>query len=193
MSNERINFYYDPAREGYNTAIWKTLAGTPTSTGTALRFNEAKAIGYGDLFKADVTFGVNVPVKPTAGDIRYWGLEQTIEGSKIIFKIIDDVFSCECVFNGITSNTEVVWDDTNWTGANVEFTIKWTGFTVIFLINGVQVASAGGYTGISGYSGVSGRSDDSIPHVALSEVINNENFDDMDVSYIETQNVQGYI
>ena len=67
------------------------------------------------------------------------------------------------------------------------------GFSIQFLVNGVQVASVGGYTGMSGYSGVSGRSDDSIPHVALSPSISNSNNDSMDVSYIEVQNVQGYI
>ena len=66
MSNERINFYYDPARQGYDTALWKTITGAPTSTGTALRFNAAKAIGYADLFKADVTIAANIPVVPQA-------------------------------------------------------------------------------------------------------------------------------
>lgn len=193
MSNERISFYYDPAREGYNTSLWKTVAGTPSSIGTALRFNESKAIGYADLFKAEVTFAVNVPVKPTAGDVRSWGLEQITDNAFIKFDITDTVFSCQCNYNGINSKSVVVWDDANWTATKVEFTIKWTGFTVEFLINGVNVASTGGYTGLSGWSGISGRTDDSIPHTSLSLFIDNENFDNMDVSYVEANNVQGYI
>jgi len=192
MSNERINFYYDAERQGYDELLWNTVTGTPGSTGTALRFNASKAIGYGDLFKTDVTFGVIVPTAPTAGDVRKWGLEQITIGASIFFQIIDDVFSCNCTYNGVTSNTVVDWN-TDWTATDTKFTIKWTGFTVEFLINGVHVASAGGYTGISGYSGVSGRSDESIPKVALSTSIDNENSDDLDVSYIETQNTQGYI
>ncbi len=31
MSTTRSSFYYDPVRQGYDTALWKTLSGTVVS------------------------------------------------------------------------------------------------------------------------------------------------------------------
>lgn len=307
MSNERINFYYDPARQGYDTALWKTITGAPASTGTALRFTSAKAIGYADLFKSDVTFAAITPTVPnafltgdtgataviatwnavldgefaitvdgvtrnilgldfslaadmdavaaiiqvglraatgkletvvwstdhfvitsisaitvtsaialgggtdisgagaadfmdadvgngvvTAASDREFGLEQITAAARIFFKIKSGVFSCESLFNGKSSSTVVAWNSA-WTAAKTLFTIKWTGFSIEFLINGVVVATVGGYTGMSGFSGVSGRSDDAIPNIALSTFVDNNSADNFDISYLEVQNTQGYM
>lgn len=306
MSNERISFYYDPARQGYDTALWKTITGAPASTGTALRFTSAKAIGYADLFKSDVTFAAIIPTVPnafltcgagataliatwnavadgefritvdgtqvdvtglvftTAADMaavaaiiqvglraatggletvvwstdhfiitavasitallavggagtdisgaggtafmdgdapngvittasdREFGLEQITAAARIFFKIKSGVFSCESLFNGKSSSTVVAWNS-DWTAVKTLFTIRWTGFSIEFLVNGVVKATVGGYTGISGFSGVSGRSDDSIPNVALSMFIDNNSADNFDIPFIEAQNVQNYI
>ncbi len=51
--DERINFYYDPSRQGYDTTLWKTVTGTPTVASNKIRLNTAEILGYGDLFKAE--------------------------------------------------------------------------------------------------------------------------------------------
>lgn len=305
MSNERISFYYDPARQGYDTSLWASITGTPTSTGTALRFNAAKAIGYADLFKAETTMAVIVPVTPVAyltgdtgataliatwnavldgefaitinGDAhdiigldfsgaadmdavaaiiqaairvatgrletcvwstdhfiittvssttsaitetsavaggagtdisgaggtdfmdadagngvvtaatgdREWGFEQITLGDKITFKINSGALSCESVSRGTTSSTVIPWNPA-WTATQTIFTIKWTGFSAQFLINGVEQLFL---TDIDTLS----IPTVTIPKVALSQMIRNSTADNMDVSYIETQNVQNYI
>jgi len=305
MSNERISFYYDPARQGYDTALWKTITGTPASTGTAIRFFTAKAIGYADLFKAETSFAITIPVTPVAyltGDTgatsvvatwnavtdgefaisingvaknitglnfsaattmegvaaiiqtgirtatgrletctwstdhfiittvssvlseitetsavvagagtdisgagatdfmdadalngvvtaaagdREFGYEQITQGDKLTFKIATGALSCECVSKGVTSSTVIPWNS-DWTNTITVFTIKWTGFSAEFLINGVQQAFLTDTTVLSVPTV-------NIPKVALSQTIRNTTTDNMDVSYIETQNVQNYI
>ena len=41
MANERINFYYDPKRQGYDTTLLKTLGGIPSSVGDVITLNKA--------------------------------------------------------------------------------------------------------------------------------------------------------
>ena len=66
MANDRINFYYDPAREGYDTTLWKTITGIPSVAGSVLRLSAATIIGYADLFKAETTYEISVPTIPQA-------------------------------------------------------------------------------------------------------------------------------
>jgi len=177
MSNERINFYYDPTRQGYDTQLWKTVTGTPTVVSDVIRFNQAESVGYGDIFKGNIKMSVIVPVEPTTADVRSFGFKQIANNSYALFKIVDDVFSCECSFGGNTTNIVLTWNS-DWTNTATDFEIVWTGFSAQFLINGVQVAFI---------------SDESIPHEAMSLSISNSNDDSMDLAYIEVTNVQNYI
>jgi len=301
--NDRANFYYDPARQGYDTTLWKTITGAPVSTGTALRFNVAKAIGYGDLFKVETSMKVTVPVTPVAyltggngasvwgvawtavtdgsfaitingtarsisaldfsattnedgiaaviqagirtatgaletvvwstdhfiittvsnalsaitvtsatgagtdisgagatafmdsdvghgvvtaaaGD-REFGLEQITQAAKITFKIASGALSCVSMYEGLTSTTVIPWNSA-WTATGTVFTIKWTGFSAEFLINGVRQLMLRD-TEVLSVPTVK------IPKVALSQMIRNTTADNMDVAYIQTSNVQGYL
>lgn len=108
---------------------------------------------------------------------REFGLEQISAGAKLSFKISDGVLTCESAYQGNTSSVSISWNSP-WVGVNTLFQIKWTGFSAEFLINGVQVAFI---------------SDSSVPKIPLSSFIRNTSADNMDVSYIETMSVQGYI
>lgn len=180
MANDRISFNYDPSRQGYDTTLFKTVSGSPTATGSAIRLNAAEIIGYGDIYKSDVTFTLNIPAVPTAGDDRVFGLKQINNGSSALFVIADDVFSCTCIDtsgSGSTTSTVVPWVS-GWEATNTEYQIKWTGFSCQFLVNGLQVAFI---------------NDTSIPKVSLSMSVENGNADNMDITSIQVQNTQGYI
>lgn len=141
MANDRLNFYYDPIRQGYDSTLLKTITGTPTISGGAIRMNTAKFIGYADILKEDLTLNVKIPAAPTAADSRQWGLQQINIGAKAVFNITDTVFSCICVYNGVTTTIVVPWLAA-WTNTAVSYTIKWNAFSADFLINGVRPAGA---------------------------------------------------
>lgn len=179
MSNDKINFVYDAARQGYSTTIFKPITGTPTAASNALRLNAAKIVAYADIYKADVTLTVNVPAVPTSGDVRSFGLQQVNDTSKAVFLFTGAVFSCNCYdsLSNTTKNVVVPWV-AGWEGAATDYKIKWTGFSCEFFINGLSVAFI---------------NDLSVPKQSLSVFANNGNSDNMDITSIQVQNAQGYI
>lgn len=62
----KVNFYYDPKRQGYDTNIWKTLLGAPSVVSDKLRLNVAAIIMYADTLFGRFNMGVNIPVAPRA-------------------------------------------------------------------------------------------------------------------------------
>jgi hypothetical protein len=178
MANDRINFYYDPIRQGLDTTLWKVLSGTPSAGATAITVNAASMIGYADIFKGEITMKLTIPVAPTAGDTRIWGLRQMAANCGLTFEIDGETFSCVADnIDGVSEEVEVTWN-TAWTNQEVDWTIKWTGFSAEFLVNGVQIA----FINAAG-----------VPKVPLSIYLRNDNADDMDLAYIEAINVQGYV
>jgi hypothetical protein len=185
MANDSINFYYDPTRQGLDTTLWKILSGTPSYAGGKITLNAAEMIGYADILKGEITLSVTIPTAPTA-DLRKWGLFQKANGAGVWFDILADVFSCNVKNqNGTTESAIVEWQ-TAWT-AKAEWTIKWTGFSAEFLVNGVQIAFLNGDTLTEKYS------TSSVPTTPLSIYLRNDNSDNMDLSYVEALNVQGYV
>jgi len=253
MLNSRLSFYYDPTRQGYDTTLLKTLSGTPTGTGGVITVNTASFIGYADIFKEDLTLNIVVPAVPTMGDMRIWGLEQLNNKMGAVFTIRDTIFSCICSFEGVTTQITIPWDP-SWTANGMDYTIKWTGFSADFFINGVRpsgaqritdgTTTANTSTTITGtstlflsqfkvgdlialssapttYATVTNIASDilltvdvplgngasqtivistetfindlSVPKMAMSTYVENDNADDLIVQYMEDSNVQGYI
>lgn len=303
MANERINFYYDPAREGYDTTLWKTVSGTPTVASSKIRLNAAKIIGYADIFKGEVTYKLNIPTVPMAfltggnsatsvvatwnavtdgnfaitvdgvavevtgldfsgvgvttmanvasiiqtglrvatsdttttcvwstnhfiitsvsaitvtsaiavpsgtdisgaggtafmdsdvghgtvtnASAREFGLQQMNCLEKLTFKIASGVLTAESLYDGTTSSTTIAWDS-SWTATDTSFTVKWTGFSAEFLINGVRKVFLTD-------AEVLNIPSVKIPKKALSQVVHNTSSDNLDITFIEVNNVQGYI
>lgn len=188
MANDRLNFYYDPTRQGYDTTLLKTITGVPSVTGGAIRMTSAKFISYADIFKEDLTLNIKIPTAPTAGNSRSWGLEQINIGAKVIFNITGIVFSVKCIYNGVTTSIVIPWLAA-WTNTAVNYTIKWNGFSADFLINGVR---PGGATLLGNFTETF-INNASVPKVPLSMMVDNATADNMDVFFMEDQNVQGYI
>lgn len=176
ITNSRVKFYYDPTRQGYDTNLFKTVSGSPSVSGGAIRLNTAKIIGYADLYRADQTIKVKVPTAPTSGDVRSFGFFQINANAYAVFNITDDVFSCECSFGGVSKVETVTWQSA-WTNTFTDFRIVFNGFSAEFYVNNVRVAFI---------------NDASVPKVALSTYAYNGNADNMDINYIEVE-AQNYI
>ena len=58
ITNSRVIYNYDPSRQGYDTNLFKTVSGSPTISGGAIRLNAAKIIGYADLYRAKQTMKI---------------------------------------------------------------------------------------------------------------------------------------
>ena len=178
MSNNKVNFYYDPQRQGYDTTLWKTLSGVPAISGTDLRFNAASAINYADIFKGKIGFNLTVPVGPAGGQARRFGFAQLNLGAYLGFRVDGAVFQVETIDgSGNTETSNITWDAA-WTGVPVLFEIDWSGFSATFYINGVKKVFLNGV---------------SVPKNPLSVYISNGAADNLDLTYLEVKDVQGYV
>lgn len=190
MSNERISFYYDPQRQGYDTALWKTIGGVPAVNGNNLRLTSASIIHYGDVLRGELTLKLTVPLSPGIGQTREFGFKQLASGACATFKIVGDVFSATTSDGTNTDTTVLTWN-ANWAAASTTFKIVWLGFEASFYINGERVAKVRpDYTGDPSLGPVGV---DSIPKGPLSIYIANGCADNLDVQVIEADNLINYI
>jgi hypothetical protein len=135
----KVNFYYDPRRQGYDPSIWKTTSGTPVVSGNNLVFNTAAAIGKADISRGEITFALIVPTAPTAGDDRYWGLGHTANFSSLaVFKILDDGFFAYVYDNAGNYKSERIDWDVAWNAAEVDYKIKYAPDGFHFYVDGVE-------------------------------------------------------
>jgi hypothetical protein len=180
--DSRDGYVYDPIIKGYDTTFWKSITGTPAMSSTVLRFTSAVAGSYIQHVFADVEFLLNVPVKPTAGDVRQWGFKNpsSINLGAVYFDITGTAFTLKVYDNfGNLTSTTLTWIDGTYSAAAIKFRLRWEPDQVIAYINGVKVAtvdSAGG-----------------IPPNALGLYINNGNADNMDLSYIGVRNAAAIV
>lgn len=140
MLSNYYNFYYDPARQGYDTTQWHTIFGTPVIAGTSIQLQNAGMVHYGDIVRGQFQFNINVPSSPTQGNSRNWGLMRINTNAYIYFAINDTNFTANAADgNGNVSTTPITWN-TAWAGTYQQYVIRWEGGTAKFFINGTQVA-----------------------------------------------------
>lgn len=177
-SIDRISFYYDPQRQGYDTTLWRTLYGSPVISGGALVFNVAAAYHFGDCKRGDFVFGVTVPSAPAAGHFRQWGVYSYSLGAYLLFDVTNDVFSVKTSDGlGNTNSTAVTWQSA-WTATETEFRVKWEAGRAVFYVGGVEQAVI---------------SDDSISGRSMSLYISNTTEDGLKFHYIDASAIQSYI
>lgn len=183
MANDKVNFYYDAQRQGYDTVNWRTLSGVPTTTGNGIRMNNAEAIHYGDILKGRIIFNVTIPVAPASGQSKRWGLAQKKLGSYLGFRINGSTFQVEAI-NGLgqTETEDITWRSA-WTAAEIRCEIFWTGFSAEFRINDERITTLNGST--VSWSNV-------IPKYPLSLYLLNSNTDAMECAWIEARNLHYY-
>ena len=144
-------------------------------SGNVLRFTSAKAGSYIQHIFADIEFLLNVPVKPTAGDVRQWGLVNPSSNNlgALYFDITGTAFTFKVVDNhGNTFSKTLTWTDATYSGVAIRFRIRWEQDQIVIFINEVKVAT------------INGTIDISIPTNAYGILVNNGNADNMDLSYI---------
>lgn len=137
----RTSFYYDPVRSGYDTNSWRTLSGAPSVSGSGRIVVDAgtgiagSAIHYADFLKGDISFNINIPTTPAAGDSRLFGVSAPNTSAYIRFSI-DDALTFQTSDGTTTTESSAVTWDNNLTGSNTEFRIRWEAGTAKFYING---------------------------------------------------------
>jgi len=163
-------------REGYDSSSWRTLSGEPVIIGTRLKVNKGSIIHYADIFRGDAIFNINVPA-PVLGADRKFGFLQYNKNCYLYFKILNDELTAETSDgNGTTNSISIEWQ-TAWTNTATEFRVKWEAGFVSFFVGGVL------QTQISDAS-VTGR--------AMSLYVADNSGDDLLLSYIDVQGIQGY-
>ena len=171
-----FDFYYDPARQGLDTTIWKALTGTSVITGDILRLNQDELIGYGDIKGGNHVFKLNVAA-PAVGSQKIFGLFAHNIGNKAIFEIRGTKLVMVTTNKNGTTETMIDWD-TALNAANASYEINLTGRQVAFKINGETQAI---------------HDDDNYPEGPLSLYLNNVNDDSLDLVYIESRSVESYV
>ena len=139
MSNQYINFSYNPARDGFSTSTWRELYGTVSLVGGKLDFNKAAIIHFGDILRGDITYSLNIPA-PLNGVDTTFGLILYSKGSHAYFSITDQTLVAETSDGTNITSVVIPWQ-TAWTGTDTEFRIKWEAGTVNFYIAGNLEAS----------------------------------------------------
>jgi len=134
------NFYYDPVRQGVGKSVWNWYSATPYQNGGYLVLLDGAGVMYYDLGKGCVSFVLNVPHNPTDFSTRQWGLKAGDD--YVLFDVSGGTFQAKAAstIGSVTASKVIAWDNTNWTGADVTFMIRWEAGMATFYINGVVYA-----------------------------------------------------
>ena len=179
----RTSFYYDPIRQGYDTNSWRTISGAPAVAGSGRIVVDAgvgiagSAIHYADFLKGDISFNINVPSAPAAGDARLFGVSAPNTLAYIRFSI-DDALTFQTSNGTVTTESSDVTWDSNWTGANIEFRIRWEAGTAKFYVNGSMIYEV---------------TDESVPHGPLSLYLFDNSTTAMTVGDINVRGTQSFV
>lgn len=177
MSNELINFSYDPQRQGYDTNLWKTLTGVPTINLGLMIHNAASSIQYGDIYKAYVMFSCYLQT-PAENQFKRIGLRHESSNTFVGFTILGDKFYAATIGNDLITNVEIPWE-ADWQTNGMKLGIRWHGFDAIFYVNGIERAIING--------------DVDLPRHPMSLYIFNDNEDTISTLYIDVKECQSYI
>lgn len=174
MSQTLTTFIYDAARQGYDTALWKALTGTPSASSSKLRFTSAAGIHYGDILRGEATFALAIPSSPSAGEDRRWGFYGANSTEFIGFNISGSTFVAQ-VDTATTVSTTLTWN-TDWDAAEVLWKIVWEPGIAKFYINGVNVATISESTTVAAPL--------AMPKGPLSLYVQNQEADNMDLGSV---------
>ena len=187
MANQYFNITYDPSRQGFSTSTWRLLYGDAAVVGGKLQITKGTIISYSDILRGDATFSINMAT-PVKGDNSRWGFIQYNKNAYIYFQIADGVLTAQ-VSNGTNTDSSAVipWD-TNWSGVDTEFGIKWEAGRVVFTIGGQYK------TVIDDTSSVDAVAQSAIPGCPLSlYVASDDGSGLLLLDYIVVKGIQSYI
>lgn len=140
--NDEI-FLFDPKVFGYDTSIWKTISGVPAIVGNDLSLNAAEINSFAVFRNGSIEFALTIPVAPTAGHARAWGLKVANLGNngRIEFDITGTVFSAKIYDESGTllGSYPINWNAA-WTAAQVKYRLFYWERNCYFAINNTIVA-----------------------------------------------------
>ena len=138
---KKVNLYFDSQRQGFDSAMWSTLSGTPyINANNNLEVNASAIVGTADISRGNVKMFLTIPNDPASGHTREWGLYQVNSSAKATFKITDAVFSAYVSdIYGNTDSATLTWE-TGWTDVSTKFEIEYLPGHVVFSINGRKFA-----------------------------------------------------
>lgn len=175
---KKVNLYFDSQRQGFDSAMWSTLSGTPyLNASNNVEVNAAAIISKADIGRGSVTLFLTVPNQPAAGFTREWGLYQANSSAKATFKTTDTAFTAYVSdINGNTDSATVTWE-TGWTATSTKFQIIYVPGNVQFLINGRKFAEFYG---------------DGCPSGPLSVYVSNSYGDSLELSHVQLMDAEVY-
>ena len=176
MSNQYFNFYYSPARQGFDASTWRTIVGSPAVSNNRLILSTATIVHYADLLRADATFNLNIAA-PSAGLSKRFGFYQPGLNAFAYFSISGADFTAECSDGANTTSVSITWQS-SWTNTNTEFRVKWEAGTATFFVGGVNQAVI---------------QDVSVSGNPLSLYLTNESDDSLFLNYIDVKTIQSYL
>ena len=186
MAEQQVaNFTYVPYVQGYDTALWRTLFGEPTTYNNKIDLTDSEVIHYATFMRGEVSFVLNVPTAPAAGDYRKVGLYNPSDGSYAYFDFNSTgTLAAACKRgDGASTSSDITWN-TAWTATDTVFKIRWEGGQIYFHIGGTPVA-------VLSESGSDVYSSARIPCVPMNIFLSNRMGDSLLVGLIVAKNVQG--
>jgi len=178
--DKRDGYVYDPQIKAYDTSFWKSTTGTPAMATNVIRYNADASASFGQHLFADVEFNLTVPVKPTAGQARFWGLRFPVGTGfgAIYFEVTGTTFQAVSIGQGGTSETTAItWIDGTWTAVAINYRIRWENDEVRFYVNGTLYV-----THVA-----------QVPQTALPLMISNSSADNLDLNYLCVRRAAGII
>ena len=136
-------FLFDAKVSGYDTAVWKTISGTPAVVSNKIQINAAEINSHYAFRNVNLEFLLTIQTAPTAGDERQFGLKSANFGNKsaLIFYISGANFSARAYdeAGNLIASYVINWDS-NWTNTESRFRISTSERNVFFSINDTIVA-----------------------------------------------------
>lgn len=143
QATPRAGFIYDVLTRGFDTSFWKELATTLSLASNKIRMASGGSITSYTQFKfGKFEIALNVPTTPSTGEAKKWGLliPGSVAKGSMYFEIAGAVFTAVSYDDdGTAQTTTLTWS--SYENTESLFQIEWEDDYVIFLIDGVHVAT----------------------------------------------------
>lgn len=185
------NFTYDPSIYGLSLSYWVQVVGSGAATtgsgvSTKIRLNADRIASMVCYRFVDASFFINVPVAPTAGDVRRWGFSIPGGGNRgrVGFDITDTDFKAVVYDNdGTLLASETLTWDASYTATETKFRLAWYRGGVEFYIGTTRVAKL---------RMAGNAANTTVPTLPCPIDINNANSDNMDVGVIILKDISSW-
>lgn len=186
VTSSLFSFVIDFQVYGYDTTnLFTTVSGSPSISSNLLRLTSAVTRTKGQYLFGEYVFRMTIPVAPTAGQARSWGLKGVAVGNRgsIQFDVTETVFSVLAYDNaGTLIGQETIPWDADWTATATDYRIAWSESGVTFRV----VGSTSAHVAIANI-----QFGTKVVNTPNPIFMSNGTADNVDVTYIKLTNVGG--